>query len=74
MGSVNPQIDDGILEPIAVVGYSMGFPQDAVSSEALWEIMMNKRNTVTRFPPDRLNANSVYHPDANRRGQVRMLP
>jgi acyl transferase domain-containing protein len=70
MGSVDPNMDDGLLEPIAVVGHSLGFPQDAVNSEALWEIMMKKRNTATQFPPERLNANSVYHPDTNRRGQV----
>jgi hypothetical protein len=73
MGSSDKSMDSGFLEPIAIVGYSMGFPQDAVNSEALWDILMKKRNTATEFPPDRLNANSVYHPDANRRGQVSIL-
>ncbi|KAF2650360.1 putative polyketide synthase [Lophiostoma macrostomum CBS 122681] len=62
------------VEPIAIVGFSLGFPQDAVNSEALWEIMMKKRNTATDFPPDRFNADSVYHPDTNRRGQVKHVP
>lgn len=58
------------IEPIAIVGFSMGFPQDATTSDALWDIMMNKRTTVSEFPKERININSIYHPDTNRRGQV----
>lgn len=59
-----------MLEPIAIIGYSLGFPQDVTSSDAFWETMMKKRNTATEFPKERMNINSIYHPDSNRRGQV----
>ncbi|KAB8225746.1 putative polyketide synthase [Aspergillus novoparasiticus] len=55
---------------IAVIGLSLGFPQDVTTSDALWELMWNKRNTATKVPPDRLNIDSIYHPDRHRRGQV----
>ncbi len=58
------------LEPVAVVGMSFGFPQGATSSDNFWKILMEKRNTATEFPPERLNVAAMYHPDANRRGQV----
>ena len=62
--------DQDKLEPIAVVGISFGFPQNATSSEAFWDILMKKGNTGTEFPPERLSTDQLYHPDPNRRGQV----
>lgn len=58
------------MEPIAIVGFSIGFPQDATNAEAFWDIMMKKRSTATAFPKDRMNIDAIYHPDTNRRGQV----
>lgn len=58
------------VEPIAIVGLSFEFPQDATSSDAFWELLLSKRNTATEFPKDRLNVSAMYHPDRNRRGQV----
>jgi acyl transferase domain-containing protein len=58
------------FEAIAVVGFSIKFPQDATSEDALWKILMEKRNTATVIPKSRMNTDSMYHPDPNRRGQV----
>ena len=66
-------LDMGRIEPVAVVGMSFGFPQDATSSDAFWKILMEQRNTATEFPPDRLNVDAIYHPDVNRRGQVSVI-
>ncbi|KAK1149446.1 Type I Iterative Polyketide synthase (PKS) [Aspergillus melleus] len=55
---------------VAVVGLSLGFPQDVTTSDALWQLMWHKRNTATKVPPERLNINAIYHPDRHRRGQV----
>ncbi|KAH8645577.1 hypothetical protein BGZ60DRAFT_535878 [Tricladium varicosporioides] len=63
-------LDNDLLEPIAIVGFSIGFPQDATSSDALWKIMMEKRTTSTDFPKNRMNVDAIYHPDPNRRGQI----
>ena len=62
--------DNDLLEPIAVIGFSFGFPQDATSSESFWDMMINKRGSVTAIPPDRFNAAAMYHPDASRKGQA----
>lgn len=66
-------LDNERIEPVAVVGMSFGFPQDATSSDAFWKILMEQRNTATEFPPERLNVDAMYHPDANRRGQVSVI-
>ena len=60
-------------EPIAVVGLSFGFPQEATSSDAFWEMMIKKRNSITPFPNERLNTSAMYHPDPDRRGQVSIV-
>lgn len=63
---LNDESLEGGLEGIAVVGYSLEFPQDATSSEGFWKMMAEKRCAMTEFPPDRLNIDAFYHPDANR--------
>ena len=73
--SVEPDITpqspgDSEIKAVAVVGMSLGFPQDVTSSDAFWKILMEQRNTATSFPPSRLNINAMYHPDSGRRGQV----
>lgn len=70
---VNARFTNDKLEAIAVVGLSMGFPQGATSSEAFWDILIQKRNTASDFPNARMNINALYHPDLNRRGQVSEL-
>ncbi len=61
------------LDAIAVIGFSIRFPQDATCEEALWDIMIQKKNTATTFPVERMAISSIYHPDPNRRGQVSLL-
>lgn len=62
--------ETGQIKPIAVVGFSFGFPQDATSSEAFWDMLLNRKNTNTPIPPQRMSATAMYSPDASRRGQV----
>ena len=66
-------LDMGRIEPVAVIGMSFGFPQDATSSDSFWKMLMEQRNTATDIPPDRLNVDAIYHPDPNRRGQVSVI-
>ena len=54
------------LEPIAVVGFSLKFPQDATSPEAFWKMLMEKRCSMTEWPRERLNLDAFYHPDSSR--------
>ncbi|KAI9842656.1 MAG: Type I Iterative PKS [Sclerophora amabilis] len=54
------------LEPIAVVGFSLKFPQEATSPESFWGMLTEKRCTMTEWPKERINLDAFYHPDANR--------
>ena len=67
-----PELDK--LEPIAVVGLSLRFPQDATTVENFWKLLIEKRCTVTPFPEDRLSVSGNYHPDPNRRDTVSWVP
>ncbi|KAJ5588138.1 hypothetical protein N7537_010816 [Penicillium hordei] len=54
------------LSPLAIVGLSLKFPQDAVSPESFWDMIVEGRCASTEFPPDRLNIDSHHNLDANR--------
>lgn len=66
-----PELDK--LEPIAVVGLSLRFPQDATTVESFWKLLLEQRCTATPFPEDRLSISGNYHPDPNRRDTVRKV-
>ncbi|KAJ5950212.1 uncharacterized protein N7479_008625 [Penicillium vulpinum] len=57
---------DKTLSPLAIVGLSLKFPQDAVSPESFWDMIVEGRCASTEFPPDRLNIDSHHNLDANR--------
>ena len=58
------------MEDIAIIGFSLRFPQDAVSPETFWNLLVEGRSTVTEVPESRFNINAVYHPDPDRLGNV----
>ena len=69
--SDSSSIEDGdAIDPIAIIGFSLKFPQEAVSSDSFWKMMMERRCTATEFPEDRLSKSSRYNPDANRKDTV----
>ncbi|KAF2871202.1 hypothetical protein BDV95DRAFT_443995, partial [Massariosphaeria phaeospora] len=55
------------MEPIAVVGFSFKFPEDATSSEGFWNMLMTKRTTMKDWPKDRINIDG-YHSTTRREG------
>lgn len=59
-----------LLEPIAIIGLSMKFPQDAVSIESFWQMMLDRRSSLVRFPKNRLNIDAFYDPEPARLGTV----
>lgn len=63
--------DEDTLEPVAIVGLSLKFPQDATSADGFWKTMMEGRCTATEFPSARLSVTAIHHPDPNRRDTVR---
>ena len=61
------------IEPIAIVGLSCRFPQDATSPEAFWQMMLEARSGMTDVPKDRFNIDAFYEANRNRPGMVEML-
>lgn len=49
-------------EPIAIIGMSCRIP-GAPSVEALWDMLINKREGITEVPPERWDAQAIYDPD-----------
>ena len=58
------------LEPIAIVGFSFKYPQEATSSKSFWEMLKQGRCASTDFPSDRLSVKAFYHPNYNRHDSV----
>jgi acyl transferase domain-containing protein len=56
-----------ILEPIAIIGFSFRFPQEAISQEGFWRMLVEKRSAMTDWPKERLNVDSFYHPGKGRK-------
>ncbi|KAL9121039.1 MAG: hypothetical protein Q9187_002405 [Circinaria calcarea] len=53
-------------EAVAVVGFSIRFPQDATSPEAFWQMLCEGRSAMTEIPKDRFNLDAFYHSDPSR--------
>ncbi|KAL8893510.1 MAG: hypothetical protein Q9192_005191 [Flavoplaca navasiana] len=62
----NIRLDQKEVEPIAIIGFSSKFPQDAESPEGFWQLLLDGRSAMTEVPKDRFNIDSFYHPNANR--------
>ena len=60
------------LEPIAIIGFSLRFPQDATSAESFWKMLIEGRCAMTKVPEDRWTLASFYHPDGKRSNSVRI--
>lgn len=61
------------LKPIAIIGFSLKFPQEATSAEGFWKMLTEKRCCMTEFPRDRANIEAFYHPDSDRLDTVKYL-
>jgi len=71
-GSSTPSGVDGRINentPLAIVGMSMQFPDDANTPERFWNMIQEGRNTSRNFPADRLGE-AIYHPDSSRQDSV----
>jgi hypothetical protein len=57
---LEPELDGNGLEPIAICGFSVKFPQDATSPEAFWKMICERRCAMTDFPDTRFNKDGFY--------------
>ena len=62
---------DGKVEPIAVTGFALKYPQDAISADSFWQMLCEGRDATSDFPTDRLNIDAFYDPDTSRHNMVR---
>ena len=63
-------MDTNGLDPIAIIGFSFVFPNDATTPESLWSMLVNARCASKPWPEDRLNGSAIYHPDGDRYDSV----
>lgn len=59
------------LEPIAIIGMGLKFPQDATTPEAFWEMMLNGKSARSDVPSERFDINGFYRSFGAKSGQVR---
>ncbi|MCJ1393516.1 hypothetical protein MMC18_006391 [Xylographa bjoerkii] len=69
-GSKNMAEVDDKLEPIAVVGLDLKFPQEATSTEDFWKMLKEGRSAMTKVPADRYNLDAFFHPDPEHAGAM----
>jgi len=51
-----------LYEPIAIIGCAMRLPGRVNNSEALWDLLINKRDGRCRVPSDRYNIEAFHGP------------
>jgi hypothetical protein len=56
-----PELDGDSTEPIAICGFSIKFPDDATDPESLWNMILERRCAVAKFPPSRFNSEGFFH-------------
>lgn len=61
---------DNKMEPIAVIGLALKFPQDATSPESFWQMLLEGRSSMTDIPKNRFNIDAYYHSDPKHVGTV----
>jgi acyl transferase domain-containing protein len=63
----------GDLEPIAIIGLSFQFPQGAVTEDAFWDMLVNRRNASTEYPKERMNIDAFYSKDPKKPNTVGLV-
>ena len=62
-----------ILEPLAIIGFSLKFPQDADCAAGFWRMLGMKKCAMTSWPKDRVNLDAFHDWDDDGTEKVRSL-
>ncbi|KAL9073303.1 MAG: hypothetical protein Q9157_004798 [Trypethelium eluteriae] len=57
-------------DAIAVIGFSLKYPQDGHSPSCFWRMLLEKKTAMTEWPKDRLSLDAFYHRDDHRPEKV----
>ncbi|OJD18079.1 hypothetical protein AJ78_01851 [Emergomyces pasteurianus Ep9510] len=61
-------MNDSNMAPLAVIGFSARYAQEASTPQKFWEFLLRGRQSTTPIPKDRFNADAYYHPDHDHGG------
>lgn len=48
-------MDRNLIEPLAIIGLSVKFPQEADTLDGFWDMLREGRSAASRVPADRFN-------------------
>ncbi|KAI1745439.1 BcPKS1, polyketide synthase [Xylaria scruposa] len=57
------QVDGDVLEPIAIIGFSLKYPEDGDSPEGFWKVLEEGRCVMTEWPKHRMRLDAFYEQD-----------
>lgn len=61
-------------DPVVIIGFSFKFPEEADTSEGLWNMLLEKRCASSEFPADRMNVNGHYRKGKKNNTVCQMYP
>ncbi|KAL8709002.1 MAG: hypothetical protein Q9220_006211 [cf. Caloplaca sp. 1 TL-2023] len=70
--NVTMRIDDpgqgGYDDAVAVIGIGVKLPQNVNSTEAFWQMLVNRQSALSDVPKDRFNVDAFYNADGSEPG------
>jgi acyl transferase domain-containing protein len=67
---IEDTLDGDFMEPIAVIGFALKGPGDAITADAFWDMLVEGRCGASEFPNDRINIESFSQKGIHRSGDV----
>lgn len=52
--------EQSVVEPLAIIGFALKFPQDGDTTEGFWRILQERRDVMTPWPADRINFEAFH--------------
>lgn len=68
--TLNGEVQQGAVMPIAVIGMSCRLPGDASNPHKLWDLCSEGRSAWSVVPAEKFNVDAFYHPDPERTDAV----